>query len=165
MSIQRFDQRRAKIRSLFRRAKQLASQKNSDQDFQSEIELQGEIARYAVIRISGLIETTVRDCYGEYAKSQSSPSVHRYVAQRLERFRNPNFSDIIQLAGSFNEDWRKELEQIDSEIKEALDIIVNIRNVVAHGGDTGMTLTKAEGYFNLVLKFLEKIQDQCGLRP
>jgi hypothetical protein len=153
MSLQIFHQRKSKIDSLISKCKTI-----------EDLELSNNFARYIAIRISGLIETTARDCYGQYTREKASPEVHRYVTAKLKRFQNPKVKDIINLAGDFKEDWAKELEGIDEEISVAVASIVAIRNTVSHGGDQGITLGKVQKYYKQVLKFLELIQQQCDLK-
>jgi phosphodiesterase/alkaline phosphatase D-like protein len=127
------------------------------------LELQNDLARYIAIRISGLIETTVRDCYDEYTQEKASPDIHRYVSRKLKRFQNPKIDDVIKLAGDFQENWAKELEEVDMEISEAVGSIVSTRNNAAHGGDQNITLTKVEQHYRNVLKFLNQVQRQCSV--
>lgn len=148
----RFHQRKTKIESLLRQAKSVESD-----------ELQNELARYICIRISGLIETTVRDCYVEYVKSRCAPDVAQYVGQQLKRFQNPDMDKLIDLARGFNEKWSSELENIDSEIKEAVISVVATRNSVAHGGDQGIRLITVGGYYHQVIRLLLIIQNQCKI--
>ncbi|TVQ57623.1 MAG: hypothetical protein EA366_08210 [Spirulina sp. DLM2.Bin59] len=152
MSLQSFHRRKTKIDSLIDKAKTI-----------DDIEINNDFARYITVRISGLIEVTVRECYDQYTSGKAAPDVHRYVRRKLKRFQNPRVKDVIELARDFNEGWAVELEGIDLEVRDAVDSIVTIRHSVAHGGEQGVTLAKVEQYYQQVLKFLELIQRQCEI--
>jgi hypothetical protein len=152
ISLQKFHQRKVKLDALIERAKRI-----------DDWELKNDLARYIAIRISGLIETTVRDCYDEYTQEKASPDIHRYVSRKLKRFQNPKVDDVISLARDFKENWADELEKVDLEIRDAVGSIVTIRNNTAHGGDQSITLAKVEQHYKNVLKFLNEIQSQCEI--
>lgn len=146
MLLQSFHQRKTKIDSLINKAKSI-----------NDLEINNDFARYIAIRISGLIETTVRECYDQYTSKKASPDVYRYVTRKLKKFQNPRVNDVIELARDFNENWAEELEGIDIEIRDAVNSIVTTRHSVAYCGEQSITLAKVEQYYRQVLKFLELI--------
>lgn len=153
-SLRQFDRRKKKLDTLIKETESL-----DESNF-----LKSELSRYICIRVSGLIEQTVRDFYEEYTESKSSPNVSRYVSRKMKSFQNPNIQKVIDLAQDFSEDWAAEIDALDVEIKDAVKSIVDTRNSVAHGGEQGMTLNKAKDYYRRVLKLLDVIQNQCEIR-
>ncbi len=142
-----FHQRVTKIRALLAKAAKV-----------EDLELQGELARYAAVRTSGLIETTVRETFENYVQKRAAPEVQRFVSNRLRRFRNPTLKDILELAAEFSDSWRQALEALPPEITAAVDSTVNTRNNIAHGGDAGISLGKMHQYFDLVCDFLQELR-------
>ena len=50
----------------------------------------------------------------------------------------------------------------DGEIrKNAIDSIMNVRNQIAHGGTTGITVHRVREYLERSVEVIEFIEDQC----
>lgn len=130
-----------------------------------DIELQGHWGRYLCVVVAAFVENGLQTIYSEFASQSSSWQVARYVQNRLGRVTNPNSRLFLEVAGSFNDDWREELEvhllEVDSSRKDALDSIMNNRNQIAHGRSTGITVHRVRAYFERCVEILEFIESQC----
>ena len=63
-----------------------------------------------------MIEVTL-----EHVRTHSDISVQRHVDNRLRRFTSANSQNIVELLGSFNPDWRTDLENyLVDEYKDAI---------------------------------------------
>lgn len=154
------------------RNRQLSSQiqrldslfKKARSGYGSDLELQAHWARYLCVLVAGLLENAVPELYSSFAASKSSPAVARYVSRSLERVRTPKASRFLEVATSFNDAWSKELEIFLEEEgrRDAIDAVVNNRHLIAHGGQSNITLAGLEMYFRKVIKVLEFIETQCG---
>ena len=123
-------------------------------------ELKSDMARYACILVSGYLEASCRDIFGNFAKNQSSPAVHRFVARQLDQYYNLKADRFIQLANSFDPERGRKIEQ-DGEfgkLKDAVDSIVANRNNVAHGRDTGISLAVIKDYYERAGRFIRLIE-------
>jgi hypothetical protein len=130
-----------------------------------DLELQAHWAKYLCILISGLLENSVELLYSEYTRQTSDPAVHRFVTKQLERVLNPNDEALLKVAGSFRKDWRDELEafmEVDGR-KEAINGIINTRNQVAHGRDSGISLVNLKDYYRRVISVVDFIEAQLGI--
>jgi hypothetical protein len=145
-----FHQRATKIQALLDKAAKV-----------EDLELQGELAKYITIRLSGLIETTVRESFETYAQSRAAPGVQRFVSKKLSRFRNPDLKDILVLAADFDPGLKQKLEDLSDEIKDSISSTVGLRNNIAHGGDATVSLVKIRDRFLHVHRFLEVLREQC----
>lgn len=127
-------------------------------------ELQAHWARYLCILVSGFIENSIELLYSEYARRTSDPAVHRYVSRQLGWVTNPNEQAILQIAGSFSNDWQLELQAyLDSDgRKEAINGIINTRNQIAHGRDTGISIVILKEYFTKAISVIDFIETQLG---
>ena len=129
------------------------------------IELQGHWGRYLCVVVAGFVENGLQTIYREYATNSASVPVARYVSRRLESIYNPNAQRFIEVAGLFNTTWREELEKYlsddDGSRREALDSIMNNRNQIAHGKNTGISVHMVREYFNRCVDVLEFIEGQC----
>ncbi|WP_143473178.1 HEPN domain-containing protein [Limnothrix sp. PR1529] len=151
-SLRNFYQNKSRIDSSIKRAKSV-----------EDMQIQSDLARYICIRIAGLIETTVRDFYTEYAESKSTQNVAKYVGHKLEKFQNPDMNKLKMLATEFSESWGQELEELEEIDRLAVTSIVKTRHSIAHGGDTSISLAIVEAYYKRVLKVLLVIQNQCDI--
>jgi len=150
-AVQKFEKRKRTLEKLFQEVK-----------FLDEGWLKSELARYLCIRISGLIEQTVTDFYEEYAEAKGHPYLSHYISRKLH-LQNPKMEKLMNLAEDFSEEWKNELDQLDDQIKDAVDNIVTIRNSAAHGGVQSISLSRVENHYKDVLKLLRVIQMQCEI--
>jgi hypothetical protein len=125
-------------------------------------EMQAHWARYLCVLTSGLIETAMHAIYGKYTIQRSHVNVANYVSSRLARIYNPNMEDILNLAGGFNQHWRKTLEAaITEELKDSVDSTIANRNSIAHGKNVGISYVTMKKYYENVIKVLEIIENSC----
>lgn len=125
-------------------------------------EMESHWTRYLCILVSGFIEISVRIVYGEYAKRKAS-ATSGYVMRQLNGFQNARMQKIYELAGAFNDDWRRELEKdTEGRLKEAVDSIVTNRHNIAHGRDVNLTFVDLRTYYKDAIKVLEMIDEKCN---
>ncbi|MBI4638264.1 MAG: hypothetical protein HY727_18150 [Candidatus Rokubacteria bacterium] len=128
-----------------------------------EPEVLSHWARYLCVLVSGFLETSIRGIYGKYAQNKAAPNIARYVEVELDDFQNPNMPKILDLVGSFNPEWRIELEAASAGApKEAVDSIVANRHNIAHGQTVGISLVRIRDYYQRAMKVLELIEEQCS---
>jgi hypothetical protein len=125
-------------------------------------ELSSDFARYLCVLVSGFLEQALIEILLEYTRQRAHESVQRYVGQKLRRFTTANAQNITELVGSFDPDWRQDLEgYLVDEPKDAIDSIVNNRHAVAHGRPVGITLSSVQRYYNRVIEVVDHIADLC----
>ena len=128
----------------------------------SNPELQSHWARYLCVLVSGFIENSVRLMYSDYVRSRAAPEVCKYAERHLGLFRNPNMESILQLTGSFSNQWREELVQrTQGQIQDSVNSIVNNRHNIAHGRSVGVTLGTMLGWYENALQLVGIIAEQC----
>lgn len=129
----------------------------------TEMELQSHFARYLCVLSSGYLETSVRAILGEYAVTSSSPNVGRFVASRLKRIQNPNMTQILDVIGAFNPEWRNKMEAAtEGALKAAVDSIVTNRNHIAHGKDVGIGYVTIKRYYERAKKVVQLLEEECS---
>lgn len=128
-------------------------------------QLEAQWATYLCIRISGLLETSIRSIYVSYCDNKAHPNVTRYIGNSFEINRSQNMKPdtILSLAGSFSQEWRTDLEAyiLDDGRKEAIESVINIRNSAAHGGTLSITYNNAKQYYEKIWSVIEFIDAQC----
>ncbi|MFH1097963.1 MAG: HEPN domain-containing protein [Candidatus Desantisbacteria bacterium] len=140
-----------KIDSLFEKVKDI-----------QDMELESEWAKYLCVLVSGYLEVSIRTIYIEYTQNKTHKNVANFVSSKLGGFQNPKMEMILQHAGAFNLDWRKELENIDDEIKTSVDSIVNNRNKIAHGDNVDLSYVRIKEYYQNAIKMVQIMKDQCN---
>jgi hypothetical protein len=148
---------RRKLDDLFDYIKELRKLNN--------FELEAQWATYLCIRVSGFLETSIRAIYIEYCSNKSHPNISKYVAANLESNRSQNMrpENILSLALSFNEDWKRKLETyiLEDGRKEAIESVINIRNSAAHGGTMSVSYVNVNNYYKKILDVIEFITELC----
>lgn len=128
----------------------------------ADMEIQADLAKHLCVLVSGYLETSVYELLMHYTKLRSSEEVLSYVDGQLEWFMNAKTQKIIDLFGSFDADWRKRLEAfIDEEKKAAIDSTVTLRNQIAHGEWTSVTLVRVRTYYGIIKLVVREIEDIC----
>jgi len=129
---------------------------------QGEAELLSDFARYLCVLVSGFLEQAVVELVLEHVRTHSQPSIQRHVERRLRQFTNAKANRLINLLGSFDPDWRKQLENyLVDEHKDAVDGIVDLRNTISHGRFAGVTMVRVQDYYSRVKNVVDHIADLC----
>ena len=128
-----------------------------------DAELQADFARYLCVLVSGYIERAVIELVLEHARQKGAPTLQRFVEQQTtRRFNNPNASRVQELLGSFDPGWRQEMEKfLVDEQKDAVDSIVALRNVIAHGGSVGITYRGVSDYYLQAQRLVNRVKELC----
>ena len=128
-------------------------------------QIEAQWAVYLCIRLSGLLETSVRSIYVSYCEGKSHPNIARHIGNNLNgsRSKNMNPENILSLVGSFNSEWRVKLDEFISENgrKDAIESVINIRNNVSHGGNQVVTYSRAKEYYGKIWETIEFMEMQC----
>lgn len=125
-------------------------------DSNTDIEVQSDFAKYFCVLVSGYLETAIKEIILDIVQQQSAPAIASYVEWKLERWTNPNCERILQLIGSFKQEWRKSTEQyLVDERKDVIDGLVKLRNKIAHGESVGTTLGQVKRYYAVVCEVVD----------
>ena len=125
-------------------------------------ELLSDFARYLCVLVSGFLEQAAVEIALEHVRTHSDPSVLRHMERRIRNSTNMNTERIVQLFGSFDADWQKDLESaIVDEYKAAVDSVVALRHQIAHGANGGITMVRIREYYDRVKYVVEYVTDLC----
>ena len=123
-------------------------------------ELLSDFARYLCVLVSGYLEQSVIELLLEHVRKHSSPSIQQHVERRLRQFTNAKAQRLLDLIGSFDVDWRRDLEKfLVDEHKDAVNSIVDLKNTISHGRSAGVTLASARDYYTRVKDVVNRIAD------
>lgn len=126
-------------------------------------EIDSYLAKYLCILSSGFLEESIRTIYGNYAEGKSNRNVTEYVKKRLRYFQNADYESIMQITYSFSNEWGSNLEKfVTEEMKTSINSIVNNKNLLAHGSNSGITYVSLKNYFENSLKVLDYLETLCN---
>ena len=67
---------------------------------------------------------------------------------------------MLQLIGSFNEDWQTQLDQkLTTRHREAIGSVYASRNKIAHGEDVDLGYRQVRGDYDLVREAIEFLEE------
>lgn len=147
------NQRKQQLDGLFKAARNL-----------SDLEMQAHWSRYLCVLVSGFLENSVELCLSEYTKRSAHANVSNFVSAKLRWFQNPRMGEILDLFGSFNPDWRTQLEAATSgQLSDSVNSIVGNRNRIAHGDSVSLSMSSLADYYKDALKVIDLFQRTCGV--
>ena len=130
-----------------------------------DIELQGHWGKYLCVLAAGLLENSIREIYGEFIRSSSSPQVSKYAEATLRNIYTPKASRFLDVAEAFSEKWGELLKNyLDSglgERRDAIDSIMNNRHLIAHGKNTSISVVRVKNYLEKAVEVIDFIEAQC----
>jgi len=146
------DRQRQKLDATFQRASKI-----------TEPEVLSDFARYLCVLVSGFLEQAIIELILEHVRTHSHSSIQQHVEQRLRQFTTAKTQRIIELFGSFDANWRKDLEAyLVEEYKAAVDSVVDLRQTVSHGRYADVTLVRIQNYYARVKDVIEHLANLCA---
>lgn len=127
-----------------------------------DAEILADYAKYLCVLTSGFIEKALFEIFVEYARRNGGPGLQRYVEGQMRRVTNIKTQRLVDLAASFEPDWRVDLENyIVDQRKGAIDSVVDLRNSIAHGTHVGLTPVRMKNYYASVVEVINHTMDLC----
>lgn len=128
-----------------------------------DIETQSDYARFLCILVTGYLEKAVAELVMEHARRSGGPTLQRYVELNTQRFTNATSKKLKSLLGSFNPDWERKLDTVlADEFKDAVDSLLGVRHMIAHGGSASITLSRVADYYKRIQHVIDEIADLCA---
>jgi hypothetical protein len=126
----------------------------------AEPEAKSDLACFACILTSAMIEVACRHYLARYVEKRAGPSVQSYVTKQLYFFQNPKTEYIEELLQSFDPSLaEKFVSTIGEEGKDAVDSVVNNKNQLVHGKGAGLGLDTMKRYHKDVVAALNALRD------
>ncbi len=132
-----------------------------------DIELQSHWAKYLCVLISGFLENSVKELYGDYLIKTASPPSAKWGAYHLKQIRNPKAQKLIEIARQFSETMAADLEtflDIDGR-KDAIDSIMNHRHNIAHGKATTLSMVPLKEYWTKSIDVIDHTETLITAGP
>ncbi|WP_214108081.1 HEPN domain-containing protein [Acrocarpospora catenulata] len=110
------------------------------------------LARFLVVRTCGHLEKTVQECFQVYIEHKSFGRVRLFSRSWTARINNPEPERLIEMVGRFGPELQRDLRELfennDSELKREISLLINKRNLIAHGESEGVGSRKALDLLN-----------------
>jgi HEPN superfamily RiboL-PSP-like protein len=130
----------------------------------SDAEIQSHWARYLCVLVSGFLENSVELCLSEYCKRVTNATVANFVSARLRGFQNPKMGAILELFGSFNPEWKAQIEAATlGQLTDSVNSIVGNRHKIAHGESVSLSMSSLAAYYKDATAVIDLLQKTCGL--
>lgn len=124
-------------------------------------EINSHWARYLSVCVSGFMEEALEVILVDYITNSASPIVLNYAQNHISRERkNPNTTKIKSILDSFDNNWGKEFEEFAEQDgrKDALDGVMSIRHLVAHGRNNDTTIHRVKTYYEKCLEIVSYLE-------
>jgi hypothetical protein len=129
----------------------------------SDLETQSDFARYLCVLVAGFLEKAIAELVLEHSRKTGAPTLQSFVEANTKRFTNANSQKIADLLGSFSPDWRLKMKSIlTDEFKDAVDSVIGLRHLIAHGGSAGVTYGRMNEYYLRIQLVIDEIADLCA---
>lgn len=131
--------------------------------FKGDFEISSSLARYLCVLVAGFLETSIREILIDHAQKTSSVNVVTFVSNRLEHMRSPYMDNILDLLGSFSEDWKKAVKDAvrKADLGQHIDAIAKDRNEIVHGAQLDITYGQISSYYEKAVELVSIIEREC----
>jgi DNA polymerase III gamma/tau subunit len=123
-------------------------------------ELISHYSRYLAVRVCGHAEQSIKELVQEYARKHADERIQRHIGKQLKQFQNVTQERLKQLVESFDPEWWAEMVLNRVDELAAFDSVTAVRNSIAHGEDTGITLLRVDEYFRQVSVVLDDLSNR-----
>lgn len=127
-------------------------------------EILSQLAQYLAVRVSGLIEVSVKALLLDVAMEKTDdPGVLAFVQDQLDRHWDLNVGKICELLGHFHRSWGTAAENtLVGPMKESINSVVSIRNALAHGEDATISFGEVSKHNDHVLEGITALATICN---
>ncbi len=127
------------------------------------LEIQAHWAKYICVLSAGFLENAISIIYISFVENAASKPVVNYTSKKLAKIQNPKTAKFLEVAKSFKEEWYEDLEAFvkDNGRKDAVDAIMKHRHQIAHGKDSGITISLLKDWLNKAKEVIKFIENQC----
>ena len=125
----------------------------------ADFALQSDFARYLCVRTTGFFEACVKHIFIEGAKRRSAPTVASYVERQVGRLNTIDYDRLLNLSSGFSKSEAASLATyLIGARKDALDSLIAVRHLIAHGRDSGISHSRVSEYRDRVIEILDELE-------
>jgi hypothetical protein len=123
-------------------------------------EIASFLSSYLVVMLSGVYEDCIEHLLAQRAARGQDNEVTSYISKSLhETFRNPTFGALVGVLGKFSDQYAQRMrEGVQERDAQALDSIVNNKNLIAHGRRSQLTVNEVVTFHGGVVRIFELLE-------
>ena len=126
-----------------------------------ELELRSDFAKYLCVLLSGYCEKAIQELAMACCRRMAGGPVLNFALARLDWSSNAHSETVLKLVSAFDASWGDDLQAfLTPERKEALNSVVGLRNVIAHGGHVTVSYAQIREYRDQVEEVIDHL---CGV--
>lgn len=124
-----------------------------------EPEVQALMVKFLCIRISGYIETFIKERIQNFVNDRKSHKViSSYIQTAIRNITNLTNDKLESFLRSFSSDWANYyMDNVTEQMKSSLGSIYILRNHIAHGANDSLSYNNLRDHFENIERLLEVI--------
>lgn len=125
----------------------------------SDDEVKSHLANLLCVRVSGLVENSLKARISDYSGKKVPKQISRYLNLKFADITNLKESKLREILGLFSKEWQSDFEDFiknDQQLKSSLDSLIANRHNIAHGQRVSLTLTTVRQYYEDVKKVISE---------
>jgi hypothetical protein len=128
----------------------------------SELETRSEYARHLLLRLAGFLEYALEQAGSEFIDGNAGGPVRSFAHSFASYTGNLDSERLCQYVGRFDHQWRVELEEFlgHEERRNSINSLNGLRNAVAHGKPSSVSMVNVIGYLGVVDEFFAFLLDR-----
>lgn len=119
------------------------------------------LVAYSVVRSSGAIELVFKQMVYDFLSDQAKKETQYYLEKQIiDSSCNPSVNNMLRILEQVDTQRRTRFDTAtrDTQEKQDLGSLVNLRNDIAHGRTNNPTINNIERYFESGVKVLNKLE-------
>lgn len=123
-------------------------------------ELRADMARHGIVLTCGFIERCVEEIILDRVKKLANVKVQKFIKGHFKRGTNYNCSTIALLLDRFDADWATNFQLLIKDRDDLVQAVLSayeVRNSIAHGGNSTKGLANVIGWFKAAQEVVEAI--------
>lgn len=130
----------------------------SNRKSHKNVEANNYLSRYLTVRCCGHIEIATSECLIGFVMRHVQPSIEDYIRETYIAWKTPNGDYLKKMAKRVSRELERDLSRFlkepfyDSTIGGSLTTLTKVRNSIAHGKNSAITVEAALHYYALAIK-------------
>ncbi|MDJ0376727.1 HEPN domain-containing protein [Cryobacterium sp. PH31-L1] len=126
-----------------------------------ELVARGYLEQFAVVRLSGFIESSVGHMVHGYLEENAAYRVRSFGKRQTERLPSMSPENLEQLVSSFDSDWAATLTEYlaRDENRQTLSNLIGARHALAHGSATNVSGSLLRQYHRVAESIVQLLED------
>jgi hypothetical protein len=131
-----------------------------------EDDIKAKLAEYLCIRISGLLESVIKQLVNEFLDGSVPQEANKYIVRKMQTVTNLTDDKLLKLLESFSTDWEVEFKKnVTAQEISSLNSIIHLRNGMAHGGSQSVSYRTVKAHYDNIKQLIERLKTIIAKHP